>query len=106
MIAFVLCVAGMSCASSHRDIEPMQNGALSPPICRKDSDCVAVMAGCCGCSYGGANVALHKDEVKSYREKIWPTCGDAVCLTEISQHVSCTSPVICQKGDCVFESQK
>lgn len=68
--------------------------------CGKDSDCVAVINGCCQCLQGDSYVAIAKNMYESFKSKF--NCDSYTCAKEESSR-HCTEGVVsCINHSCTY----
>jgi len=73
--------------------------------CSKDTDCVVVPDGCCGCNEGGKQRALPARARASYEKRRKRTCRETMCTAMISQDASCAAGgAVCKEGTCKLGS--
>jgi hypothetical protein len=70
--------------------------------CNADADCIAVSAGCCGCTAGGMNTPINSKYESAWRRALAQRCVDIVCPAVMSDDPSCHSKPQCVDGQCVL----
>ena len=73
---------------------------ISSKYCTKDSDCVLVQDGCCGCSMGGSNTAINKLYEEAWNIELSSKCANVLCPAVISKNPSCFSEPRCVEWVC------
>ena len=68
--------------------------------CGKDSDCVLVDTGCCGCNENGKSVAIHRSEREAYNKNLGNKClnNNTACFKAVRCH---KLKAQCQNSKCV-----
>jgi hypothetical protein len=78
-------------------------GTIAPtPLtaCGADSDCVAVAGDCCGCFAGGSQGVVTRAKLDEFEAARAKRCTEAVCVTLMSSHPSCSLKARCVNGSC------
>jgi len=68
--------------------------------CNKDDDCISVKSGCCGCTAGGSNIAINKDYLDYWNQKLSEECEEIGCPAVMSDHWTCFATPKCVNGEC------
>jgi hypothetical protein len=82
-------------------VPPPPTGAA--PECAADADCVAVASDCCGCTAGGAAIAVARSRQPAYAAGLRARCGASACITVMSTDPSCSARPRCGAGACRLE---
>lgn len=70
--------------------------------CRQDADCELTPFHCCGCTGGGQQDAVHREQLPAVLQRRIAYCADEVCPQVMSTHPSCAATTaMCQAGRCV-----
>lgn len=72
--------------------------------CKKNSDCVLVKNGCCGCTQGGKAKAINKNKKKDYEASL--KCASIICVSSISRDSSCSAVPKCIAKKCALRAKK
>lgn len=70
--------------------------------CNEDRECVSVKSGCCGCGSGGTSIAINRNYLNYWNEKLTSECKSTMCSMAMSQHVSCFSKPTCVNSECTL----
>ncbi len=73
---------------------------LKYQYCGKDSDCMAVINGCCQCIQGDPYVAINKDSLEAFKSKFY--CEDVLCPKEESTFACEDGVVSCVSHKCKY----
>lgn len=86
LVALVVFSARFAISSSSFLMDGVMEGIQS---CNKKSDCTWVQTSCCGCSYGGEETVINKNNQRIYNLLVKPIClnqqdcsGSNTCHTE------------------------
>jgi hypothetical protein len=84
------------------DPSAKKGGVLGSDPCSVDDDCELAKADCCGCTGGGAAVAMAKSRAKSWEKEIAGRCENTACLEVMSTDPSCSGKAVCVNGKCAL----
>jgi len=70
--------------------------------CSYDTDCIMVNSGCCGCDGGGVKIAINKNYIGYWNEKIFRECREVSCPAMAFRDESCYSTPRCVEGMCTL----
>lgn len=101
-------VSGCSFSSPFDSLEECRSECESAATdifsCKSDSDCVSVKADCCGCTAGGAAIAINKEHKKKWLNDLG--CETIFCPAVISDDPSCIGKPECVNNKCAINAGK
>ncbi len=59
-------------------------------FCEKNSDCIKVNAGCCGCTAGGNAITINRTYENYWNNKLEEDCKKIDCVAVMSNHWTCS----------------
>jgi len=69
-------------------------------LCEKNSDCVSISSGCCGCNSGGTATSINKDYESDWNSYSNMQCMGMGCLAVMSDHWTCFASPKCIDNRC------
>jgi hypothetical protein len=102
LILLSFLIAGISlCVNGEKKENPKKEKSSSLAeiqACKKSQDCVKVREGCCSCSMGGKELAIHKNHREYWSKELQLKCREKrICLAVFR----CTlGKACCDAGTC------
>ena len=90
--------------SGGRSLDSVSLTDVDPPldpadvyICEKDTDCISVKSGCCGCSMGGSNTSINRKYKAWWDKETNANCEGHMCPAYISHPCPTTGRCVGKK---------